>query len=250
MNRTHFLATAAPEGRSLATIFGTLGSDRIAGGNDNDVVFALAGQDTVWGGGGDDHVSGGSGVDLLYGDAGDDVLEGGLGADQLDGGHSDDRLRGDIGNDSLDGGDGTDTAWFRGALAGYQITENDDGTVTVADIRLRDGWDGVDTLDGVEKLRFADQTVELTPSAPSLDLDILVGNFGQANQILVNQGGLQGGIEGDFLLDSDTVPGGSQVTLAVALGDLDGNDSGGLTASGLPWLGSQLPIAADVDWLT
>ena len=96
----------------------------------------------------------------------------------------------------------------------------------------------------VETLQFADRTVTLRP----LDLDALVGNFGQENQLQVNRGGLQGGSEGDFLLGV-AVPGGSQATNAVVLGDLDGDGEGGLTASGLPWLGTKLPIVADVDWV-
>ncbi|MFO1068668.1 MAG: calcium-binding protein [Geminicoccaceae bacterium] len=79
------------------------------------------------------------------------------------------------------------------------------------------------------------------------DLDAVLGNYTNESHFLVNQGGLQGGNEGDFLLGA-TVPGGSEYTTAVALGDLDGDGTGGLTPSGLPWLGSKLPIAADIDW--
>ncbi|MFO1068667.1 MAG: calcium-binding protein [Geminicoccaceae bacterium] len=82
------------------------------------------------------------------------------------------------------------------------------------------------------------------------DLDALVSNDLQANQLLINQGGLQGGTEGSFGNEADVVilPGGSQRSWDVALGDLDGDGTGGLTPSGLPWLGSKLPIAADIDW--
>ena len=82
------------------------------------------------------------------------------------------------------------------------------------------------------------------------DLDALVSNDMQANQLLINQGGLQGGTEGSFGNDADvvTLPGGSQRSWDVALGDLDGDGTGGLTASGLPWLGAKLPIVADIDW--
>ncbi|MFO1066924.1 MAG: calcium-binding protein [Geminicoccaceae bacterium] len=242
----------------MAIISGTRGADTLSGGNASDVIFALAGRDTAWGGGGNDYVSGGSGVDRLYGDDGDDVLEGGehddilkagdgddllrggRGADQLDGGSDDDTvrgdegsdrlsggdgddlLRGDAGNDHIDGGDGTDTAQFRGDAAGYRITRNDDGTVTVADIRLRDGWDGVDTLEGVERLRFADRVVEI---APSLDLDLVIAVVvrNSPNLLFLNEGGVQLGNAGDFASGTPLSPAAGNEAADVALGDLDGD---------------------------
>ncbi len=52
------------------------------------------------------------------------------------------------------------------------------------------------------------------------DLDAFVGNVLQSNLIWVNQGGIQGGISGDFNQGPSV---GSNPTGAVALGDLDGD---------------------------
>ncbi len=107
------------------------------------------GDDLVTGGGGDDALSGGAGDDILFGNSGDDLLIGGLGDDTLTGGRGDDRLS---------GGKGTDTAVFSGPIEDYDITVNDDDTITVAD-RV-EGRDGTDILDGMESFRFSDTTLD------------------------------------------------------------------------------------------
>src|SRR6185295_13687922 len=82
-----------------------------------------------------------------------------------------DTLYGHGASDSLDGGKGIDSARFYGARASYTITRN--GTVTVT------GPDGTDTLTGVEKAVFDDQTVLLgqrptrTDFNSDLDADLL-----------------------------------------------------------------------------
>ena len=94
---------------------------------------------------------GGSGDDTLTGNGADNALTGG-------GGH--DVLSGRAGNDRLEGGEGTDTAVFSGARAGYAIALTGTGaTVT--------GADGTDTLLGIERLAFADGTVELAALSAS-----------------------------------------------------------------------------------
>jgi hypothetical protein len=79
------------------------------------------------------------------------------------------------------------------------------------------------------------------------DLDVAVGNRKQATQVMVNQGGAQGGTQGSFVVQ--TAPGGEPVTFPLALGDLDGDGFGGLSPSGLPILGGGVPLSADVDWI-
>jgi hypothetical protein len=54
------------------------------------------------------------------------------------------------------------------------------------------------------------------------DLDAFVANNNAPNQVLINQGGDQGGIEGDFDLGI-TPEGGTESSVAVALGDVDGD---------------------------
>lgn len=69
------------------------------------------------------------------------------------------------------------------------------------------------------------------------DLDAFLGNDEQGSvpsQVLINQGGAQGGIEGDFDLGI-TPEGGANKTISVALGDLDGDGvAPAVDANGLP----------------
>jgi len=99
----------------------------------------------------------GTGNDSVTGGAGDDLLFAGLGNDTIFG------LGGD---DKIAGGSGTDTAVFSGNYADYAVTQNDDGSLSVA------GPDGNDTLTGIQDLQFDDQTV----SAPSLTITGTGGN--------------------------------------------------------------------------
>ncbi len=98
----------------------------------------------------------------------DDTIYGGNHGNLLEGGAGNDKLMGGVDNDTLDGGDGTDTAIFEGNRGDYLVTENADGTVTVADQRAG-GLDGVDTLKNIELLKFADRTVPAADnSAPTI----------------------------------------------------------------------------------
>ncbi|MGO4706722.1 cadherin domain-containing protein [Microvirga sp. 2MCAF38] len=74
-----------------------------------------------------------------------------------------DTFKGYGGNDILEGGGGLhDMAVYTDAYAKYTVTNNSNGTVTVA------GPDGTDTLRDIEVLRFADRTVLLgTNTAPT-----------------------------------------------------------------------------------
>jgi glucose/arabinose dehydrogenase len=83
-----------------ATVIGSGGADRLAGGGGRDVIV---------GAGGADRIKAGGGRDLLCAGKGADELRGGGGRDRLRGGGGDDRLRGGGGRDRLDGGPGTDT---------------------------------------------------------------------------------------------------------------------------------------------
>jgi Ca2+-binding RTX toxin-like protein len=89
----------------------------------------------------------------------DDLLEGTAGADLFDGAGGNDVLTGRGGDDDLFGGDGVDTAVYAGNRADYDIQTG--GKVTVRDLNAANGDEGTDSLDGVERLRFADMTVSL-----------------------------------------------------------------------------------------
>src|SRR5262249_27761352 len=105
---------------------------------------------------------GGTGSDSLIGNDASNLLLGGSGNDFIAGGP---------GNDPLNGGAGIDSARFSGPLASYTI--NRAGNVTVS------GPDGSDTLTGIEKAVFDDQTVLLgqgptrTDFNSDLDADLL-----------------------------------------------------------------------------
>ncbi|WGG52959.1 DUF4214 domain-containing protein [Rugamonas sp. DEMB1] len=87
----------------------------------------------------------------------------------LTGGAGDDVLRAGAGAELVDGGGGVDTLVYAGARSGFSVARGAAG-FTVSD-RVGDG--GVDTLSGVERLRFAD-------AALALDAD---GHAGQAYRL-------------------------------------------------------------------
>ena len=70
-----------------------------------------------------------------------------------------DYLVGGIGNDYIDGGAGIDTIVFSGNWSDYKITQNGDGSVTVADQRTGVS-DNTDTVIGVEKFAFKGGVVD------------------------------------------------------------------------------------------
>ena len=74
-----------------------------------------------------------------------------------------DRLAGNIGNNVLSGGLGIDTAEFSGTYAAATFAFNN-GSVTVTS-----GGDGQDTLNSIEKLAFADATVNVQAGANGIN---------------------------------------------------------------------------------
>lgn len=151
------------------------------------------------------------------GGLGNDVITGGTGYDTLIGGGGDDLLEGKGSDDQITGGEGKDTAVFSGNFADYTVAVDPvTGVATVTDNdHVLDGNDGVDTLTGVELLRFkdqdyaiSDQTLVGTPGA-----DILSGGAG--SDTISGFGGndtLSGG-DGDDTLNGgsgrDTLDGGA-----------------------------------------
>ena len=80
------------------------------------------------------------------------------GPDTMTGTSGDDVFRGNGGNDSINGMAGNDTAVFSGNRASYRLADNGPG-VTVTDTRA--GNDGIDSITAVERLSFADMSVNL-----------------------------------------------------------------------------------------
>ena len=136
------------------TLFGGEGDDILDGGNRRDVLSGDGGNDTLLGGLNTDTLEGGTGNDSLNGEESNDSLNGGAGNDILEGGSGNDILEGGAGNDILDGGDGLDLAAYQGDIDGFDITVNDDGSITVTDIDLSDGDEGTDTLTNISQLAF------------------------------------------------------------------------------------------------
>ncbi|MDA9530548.1 ExeM/NucH family extracellular endonuclease [Bradyrhizobium sp. CCBAU 25338] len=123
--------------------------------------------------GGDDVLFGGAGNDYIYAGAGNDQVDGGADNDTLYGNDGGDLINGAAGDDIIDGGAGTDTATFSGAIAGYAMTLNADGSINIAD---QVGTDGTDTLGNIEELGFADGTWKLRIGTGGSDT--IVGGLG------------------------------------------------------------------------
>ncbi|MGE4079740.1 MAG: M10 family metallopeptidase C-terminal domain-containing protein [Reyranella sp.] len=100
----------------------------------------------------------------------------GAGDDALTGSAADNRFKGNGGDDTIDGGAGTDTAIFSGPRSAYTFTDLGSNSVRVA------GPDGSDTLVSVERLTFADGTVDwpLAGGDHANALDDRVNAFGMA----------------------------------------------------------------------
>ena len=74
------------------------------------------------------------------------------------GNEGDNTLRGNGGKDLLDGGAGTDTAVYAGDESEYRVVR-EGGVVRVIDSRA--ARDGMDVLISVERIAFADGTIEI-----------------------------------------------------------------------------------------
>ncbi|WP_449232562.1 Ig-like domain-containing protein [Azospirillum doebereinerae] len=135
------------------TVGGGAGSNVAIGDSANQTIILGVDDDTLRGGGGDDTIGSREGRDLLYGDDGNDLVFGGLGYDRLQGG---------TGNDTLHGDEGVDAVRIEANFADVVLTRGAYGALTMTSATL-----GIDTLQGVELLRFDDR-VELVnaPDAP------------------------------------------------------------------------------------
>ena len=100
-------------------------------------------------------VVGGSGRNFVVGDAAAQTIV--LGAE-------DDVLHGGGGNDKLYGGQGMDTAVFTGQHSQYDVTQ----AFGVFTVRALSGSEGTDTLVNVERIQFADQTLDIASKAEPL----------------------------------------------------------------------------------
>jgi VCBS repeat-containing protein len=118
-------------------------------------VIGTAQDDSIRGDDTDNRLVGDQGADAMFGSAGNDAIYGGSGDDTIDGGS---------GNDLLVGGGGLDTAVFAGNKADFRFDVDVAGLLTVTDTNLGTSL-GVDVLDGIETLHFADGNILVTLDA-------------------------------------------------------------------------------------
>lgn len=153
------LATGATVVSDAPFVYGTPGSDSIAGGgNIPQTVYGGAGDDTINGTGVNDTIFGGSGNDTIKGNNGDDVIYGGSGQDNIDGSNENDTIIGGLGADKLTGGNGNDVFVYLSAAdssAGRFDTIND----------FRSGTDRID-LTAIGALGFV--ILALSPTSTSV----------------------------------------------------------------------------------
>ncbi|MEL6927224.1 MAG: hypothetical protein AAFO95_01160 [Cyanobacteria bacterium J06600_6] len=179
------------------TLTGGDNDDTLEGGADNDILNGGDGNDILNGGDGNDTLDGGAGNDTLDGSAGNDTasfasatqgftveldnansgsaegqnndsdnktlrnienITGSNFADTLRGNGNANRLEGGAGDDIIDGRGGDDSAAYQGDIDDFDITINDDGSITVTDIDLNDGDEGTDTLTNISQLEFGGNT--------------------------------------------------------------------------------------------
>jgi Ca2+-binding RTX toxin-like protein len=103
-----------------------------------------------------------------------DVITGGRGGDTIDGGDNntidgagDDVISGGAGDDKIDGGEGADIATFVGSIQDYTFESSFDASkITITHV----GDGGVDTVTGVETLRFGDGDIHVSTNEDGLVL--------------------------------------------------------------------------------
>lgn len=137
------------------------------GGDEAEDFGGGDGDDLLNGGGGDDNISGGGGDDRIAGGSGSDKLAGGAGNDSLFGGEDPDASLQPGGRSAAPAERGLaapaeeiDTAVYEGLRSQYRAEIDEDGVVTITDLRSGSP-EGVDTLHDFEAFQFADKTYTL-----------------------------------------------------------------------------------------
>ena len=204
----------------VTTITGTANDDTLLGDASS----------TINGGAGDDTITGGTGDDTLNGDAGNDTITTNTGNDTVNGGAGDDVIvfAGNLdSSDSVDGGDGNDTLSITNAtlttLNGYSISQvgifNDRVSGievarltdalnqtsfdmarldNIANIDLRAGWTGAETLAGLQNNAVISMRAGDTGGTNALTLS-LADNTGTNDAITVNLVDATGGVNYDTI---------------------------------------------------
>jgi len=137
-------------------ILGHGGDDQFQGGRGLNIFYGGAGNDTIFGGAGENRLHGQAGDDNLNGGAADDYIAGHAGVDTIFARGGNDFIVPGTGNDVVNAGIGTDFVVYNGDLAQYTITGSAP-RLEVHEVRL--GFDGRDSVDHAERLRFDDGDV-------------------------------------------------------------------------------------------
>lgn len=90
------------------------------------------------------------------------VINGTPGSETLNGTTDNDAMNGRAGNDTILGGTGLDTAIYSGNSFDYRFGWSN-GYLTISDINITDGDEGVDTLLDIDQLQFSDRTLSVSP---------------------------------------------------------------------------------------
>ncbi len=163
------------------------------------------------------------------------VIEGATGSrfnDTLTGNDANNRLSGGAGDDLLDGGYAYDTAVYGGQRADFSWSANSDQSLTVTDLRANRP-EGIDTLRGIEALKFLDQTVTLAAPPPNA----IIGFTGTTN-LQRPEGNTTAATFSYTVARSGTTSGESQVSWTVSArnggGELTAQDfAGGVMPAGV-----------------
>ena len=113
-------------GRTVLTLNGGSGGDRLSGGDGADQINGGSGVDDLAGGEGADQVNGGDENDVVEGGGGDDRIVGGTGSDALFGGAGDDAIvwnNGDGSDPVNEGGSGFDRIEVNGSATAGDVTK-------------------------------------------------------------------------------------------------------------------------------
>jgi beta-glucanase (GH16 family) len=94
----------------------------------------------------------------MRGTAAADALLGTAAGEYIDASAGNDTITGGAGDDVIEGGAGTNTAVFSAAARNYEISAT--GGVQAVTVRDRLAADGVDTLTNIQRVTFADQTID------------------------------------------------------------------------------------------
>ncbi len=171
------VAAATDTFSNIEAVRGSDGNDSFFGGIGDQTFEGMAGNDSIDGGAGNDTVSYATSQDgvtvTLVGGSGSvtdpwgttdslnniENITGTQWGDTLIGDDADNVFRGLGNDDSIVGGGGVDTAIYLDNLAGYIVTNLGGGAWTVTDDNFSNDAEGTDTLTGIERLQFGDQTL-------------------------------------------------------------------------------------------